>query len=463
VGGVTKTAPAKHAAPAGDAPAPAHAPKSDATKATKPTKPDKGEGAKPAAQIAATMLTRADANGDGTVDITSEAVQQLGATKAGTSAEVDRTALLRKIDASGDGTVTREEYERYVAKADANHDGALSARERRALADANVAAIRTFATTADGARSETERGFFQAGGAWYFRNEWGSVARAESVPANPRVVDAPDGFDQAAHAPTSGRGGRAAALHGAAALFDGAGIFVDQPANFSVDQAKAARAAGFTWIAMHGADADGQGNPVRREDFTPEWVAKMQSLGFKVGTWGMLGSQPLADARTASDMVNELHLDFYVADVENAHKADTGGDPARSRQFTEEFRRLQPDLPLGMSTFAAAGAPNLLGSVNDPHAGPMDYTAWNDAGAVFMPQVYPGEYGDVYSLANTMDHARRAGWDLSRVKPTLGFYRGETPETYADLAGSGTTGFSVFLGENITDSSYWSRMVAQGA
>ena len=59
-----------------------------------------------------------------------------------------------------------------------------------------------------------------------------------------------------------------------------------------------------------------------------------------------------------------------------------------------------------------------------------------------------------------MDHAKRAGWDLSRVKPTLGFHRNETPEYYADLAAAGTNGFSVYLGEHLTDASYWERMAA---
>jgi hypothetical protein len=261
-------------------------------------------------------------------------------------------------------------------------------------------------------------------------------------------------------APAAGRGVRASALKGAAAIFDTPGIFIDQPQNFSDDQARAARAAGFTWIAMQGAQADGAGTPARRDDFTPEWVAKMKSLGFQVGVWNVLGSKPVEDARLAAARIQENDLDFFIADAEAAHKGDTGGDPANSRAFTEEFRRLQPDTALALSSYAAANAPNLLGSVTDPHAGPMDYQAWYEAGAVFMPQVYPGEFGSVYSLANTLDHADRAGWDASRVKPTLGFHRGETPETYADLAAAGTNGFSVYLGENITDSSYWQRMAA---
>jgi hypothetical protein len=190
----------------------------------------------------------------------------------------------------------------------------------------------------------------------------------------------------------------------------------------------------------------------------------MKSLGFKVGIWNVLGSQPVEDARMASAQIQENGLDFFIADAEAAHKADTGGDPARSKAFTDEFRRLQPDTALAFSSYGAANAPNLLGSVTDPHAGPMDYKAWYDAGAVFMPQVYPGEFGPIYSLDNSMDHAARAGWDVSRVKPTLGFHRGETPETYlADLDKAGVNGFNVYLGENITDASYWARLNPQGA
>jgi hypothetical protein len=181
----------------------------------------------------------------------------------------------------------------------------------------------------------------------------------------------------------------------------------------------------------------------------------MKSMGLKVGTWTFLGTQPEQDARIASDLLNRYDLDLYIADVEQHHKEDTYGDSNRSERFVNTFRSLQPDAPLGWSTYAAG---MLLGSTKDSEAGPMDYEAPYKAGAVLMPQVFPGEYGDIYSLDNTIAHAKRAGWDLSRVKPTFGFYRGETPEKdFANFGDRyGIDGYSLF--RIPPDSSYYRRI-----
>ena len=472
--------------------APKPAAKSKPAAAKKAAPAAKKAAPKAPAAVAAKLLGKHDANHDGSVKVAKEATRNLGTTASGVSAEVDRSKLFAKADTSGDGTVTKAEMTALVKKFDADHDGKLSKAELGKFDNLVRATDKRTTIAADGTRTAAERGFFQADGKWFFRNEWGSVAPAKDMPSWPNVVHAPAGFDpstvkNADQATPVKRGAAADAaagadnnfgadtsapanarkagttLRGEAAVFNGPGVFIDDPANFSDAQAKAAHDAGFTWIAAQGYNVDDKGNPVRREHFTAGWVQHMHDLGFKVGAWNVLGAQPQADAKAASDLINETHLDMFIADAEAAHKGDAGGDASRSKVFLDAFRATQPHIALGLSTYGAASGNNLLGSTHDPHAGPMDFQSWADAGAVFMPQVYPKDFGDVYSLDNVVAHSDRAGWDRSELKPTLGFYRGETPEFYANLKAAGTQGFSVYLGENITDPSFWARMVAQDA
>jgi len=193
-----------------------------------------------------------------------------------------------------------------------------------------------------------------------------------------------------------------------------------------------------------------------------EWLEKFRAAsGGKVLAigWGVNGADPKSEAALIEGFCRQHHLVAYVADVEAAQKEDeTPGGRKLTAVLWSELRRRMPTRSMGFTTYGAASDDWLLGSVLDKGArwsGPMDFASPWRAGARFIPQAYPNEYGEIYSLPHCVRHARRAGWPISWVHPMLGCYDGpfsRDPRVYvSDMIRLGLLGFSVFRGELMTD------------
>lgn len=182
--------------------------------------------------------------------------------------------------------------------------------------------------------------------------------------------------------------------------------------------------------------------------------------------WGVQQNAPTAEARLVAQLVQADDLKAYIADAEGPYKADyqmadgTMGVKARAGVFTTEYRRHLPTLPSALSSFGASsqkpdGTYWLLGSTTNPRTGPMDYGPWSRAGFRWLPQAYPNEFGDVYSVRNCVNHALAAGWTRGFTHPVIGCYEHDGHrhpiESYlSELHVAGTIGFSVFLAETMT-------------
>jgi hypothetical protein len=89
--------------------------------------------------------------------------------------------------------------------------------------------------------------------------------------------------------------------------------------------------------------------------------------------------------------------------------------------------------PAALSTFGAGakkpdGSYWQLGDTRRRDIGtPMDFSSWYDHGFKFLPQAYPNEAGDVYSVPNCIGHALQCGWPRSQVHPMLGCYPSKHP------------------------------------
>lgn len=168
-------------------------------------------------------------------------------------------------------------------------------------------------------------------------------------------------------------------------------------------------------------------------DLDPLWIKMCKEAGISVGGWGVLQSNPWNEAHLADRLIRKHELEHYTADAEAAHKNDTNGNSKCSVIFTQEFAKLQPfRFPRLFTSYGAASGDNLLGSVTDAMHYVMDYQTWYRYGWRFAPQVYPNEFGDIYSLHNCLQHAKRAGWPISFVKPMLGNYNNWHAENYRD-------------------------------
>jgi hypothetical protein len=117
----------------------------------------------------------------------------------------------------------------------------------------------------------------------------------------------------------------------------------------------------------------------------------------------------------------------------------------RSAAFVEAFRALEPTMPAALVTLGAAKAPWVL---------PINFGAWRHAGFSLLPEAYYNQYpGDRPDL--TVAHAQRAGWPLSLVHPVIGVYHHYPAARYVPLLQNlGTTGFSVFLGDQMTPADF---------
>jgi hypothetical protein len=226
-------------------------------------------------------------------------------------------------------------------------------------------------------------------------------------------------------------------------VFDGAGVFVDDYMNYPGPWgfADALQANGFKWVALH------IHNGLDQIDANEQWIDVLRAHGISVGGWGYEEAHPLIDAVLADLAVRRYHLDFYIADAEQSYmqtKKTKGWK--NSKRFVDVFRWLQPDLPAALTTYGAAVAPWVL---------PLDFASWRNAGFDLLPQAYYNQYPKVYRPDMTVAHAERAGWALGQVHPVIGVYRKYPAANYIPLLESaGTTGFSVWLGDQATAADY---------
>lgn len=225
-------------------------------------------------------------------------------------------------------------------------------------------------------------------------------------------------------------------------LFDGVGVFVDNPQDFPDPQTVVTwlKAAHFTWIAFH---ADDLGT---LEWTSPTWLQVMRDNGIEVGAWGAEGTDPIVSAAVADLAVRTYGFDFYIADAEEPYMGrHSSAAWDRSAEFVEEFRSLQPTLPAALVTLGAAKAPYVL---------PINVDAWRHGAFELLPEAYYNQYpGDRPDL--TVAHAERAGWPLSLVHPVIGVYHHFPAARYVPLLEQlGTHGFSVFIGDQMTLADY---------
>jgi hypothetical protein len=226
-------------------------------------------------------------------------------------------------------------------------------------------------------------------------------------------------------------------------LFDGAGVFIDNPGNLPGPGALVSelQTNHFTWIAFH------VNNGLVQSDIPMDWIDLLRAHGIAVGGWGYEDGRPLIEAVLADIAVRRYGLDFFIADAEAPYEqTKTLHGWSRSRTFVDEFRTLEPTLPAALTTYGAATAPFVL---------PIDYATWRDAGFDLLPQAYYNQFPKAYRPDMTVAHSLRAGWPLDRVHPVLGVYRHYAAANYIPLmAGLGTRGFSVFLADQATAADY---------
>lgn len=125
--------------------------------------------------------------------------------------------------------------------------------------------------------------------------------------------------------------------------------------------------------------------------------------------WARLVDDPVKEAQLAADLVKRYRLDGFIANCEIEYE---GLGFSKSKLFVAEFRRLLPNLPLGLS-YIGYGYPYRS----------LDWKPWLDAGAAFLPQCYdnsaPGGKGRGHSVQQSLDAAVRAGIPFDRIMPTV--------------------------------------------
>lgn len=196
----------------------------------------------------------------------------------------------------------------------------------------------------------------------------------------------------------------------------------------------------FAWVAFEVHDG------LTALPINPEFLRLTREAGLVTGAWGALRTEPAQEAALASQLVRDGGYAFYVADAEDAYKADApGGVFDRSPAFVKAFRALEPDLPAALTTYGAAPAPYVL---------PIDYAAWRDAGFSLLPEAYTN-VSPVNRPDRAVAHAVRAGWPVASVHPVIGVYGGYAASRYVpQLEAAGTHGFSVFLADRMQDADY---------
>ena len=228
-----------------------------------------------------------------------------------------------------------------------------------------------------------------------------------------------------------------------AGVFDGAGVFVDNPGNLPGPWGLALQleASHFTWVAFHLT------NGLDQLELDPMWVDVFREHGISVGGWGYEEEHPLVDAVLADLAVRRYGLDFWIADAEKPYEQTKKIHGwKRSRTFVDVFRSLQPTLPAALTTYGAAAGDFVI---------PIDYASWRAAGFELLPQAYYNQFPRVYRPDLTVAHSVRAGWTIDHVHPVIGVYRKFPAAAYVPLLqAAGTRGFSVWLGDQATAADY---------
>jgi hypothetical protein len=222
-------------------------------------------------------------------------------------------------------------------------------------------------------------------------------------------------------------------------VFDGAGVFIDNPMNFPGPWSlgEELRRDGFSWVALK----INEGTAI---DLDPMWVDVFRANGLAVGGWGVEGKHPLVDAVLAHLQIQQYGLDFYIANAERSYESNQRGG-WRSANFVDVFRDLEPTLPAALVTLGAAVAPYVL---------PIDFASWRNAGFQLLPEAYYNKY-KVYRPDLTVAHALRAGWTADQVHPVIGVWDHYPAANYVPLLqADGAPGFSVFLADQAQASDY---------
>src|ERR1700756_2914821 len=95
----------------------------------------------------------------------------------------------------------------------------------------------------------------------------------------------------------------------AANLFDGAGVFLDNPGNLPGPWGLAAEleADHFTWIAFH------VNNGLVQRDIPLDWLDVFREHGIAVGGWGYEDAKPQIEALLADLAIRRYGLQFFIA------------------------------------------------------------------------------------------------------------------------------------------------------
>lgn len=230
----------------------------------------------------------------------------------------------------------------------------------------------------------------------------------------------------------------------------GAGAFVWHEGDIDPDSfARTLLASGFDWAAVHLHEG------LVEDPIEGDWIARYRRAGGPpLGGWGVLRTEPEAEAQLAQRLVAAQGLAFYIANAEAEYAyAYSGVDDAsderrgRSLRFVQAFRALLPELPAALSSFCRAGD--------------LDLIAWRDGGFAFLPQAYVNDFGRGVSPAECV-RAALPIFGPGRVHPTIGSYPSRypvSPESYARmLARDGADGFSVYLAETAMPPEAWQAL-----
>jgi len=213
------------------------------------------------------------------------------------------------------------------------------------------------------------------------------------------------------------------------------------------------RETGFGWVAVRVQDGTAE-DPVEAD-----WVYRFRlASGLPVGGWGVLRTEPDAEASLGSELVARYGLDFYIANPEVEYEFSGVDGPSdersgRSSRFVRTFRASRPQpFPLGVSSYCR------------PDHHDIDWASWRRAGAAFLPQAYVNDIGDEGSPPACVA-ASRGVFARDEIHPTIGMHIGVRGTvdvaTYVDLlARAGTVGFSVYLAETRMTDTDWRALGA---
>ena len=226
--------------------------------------------------------------------------------------------------------------------------------------------------------------------------------------------------------------------------FSGAGVFSDNVGNVPGPAALAdeLQRDHFTWIAFHSHNG-----AWTSYGLSSDWLSVMRAHGLQVGIWGWEDSSPQLSAQLAAFEVRYWHADFYIADAEwDYERAPHTAGWYRSEIFASTFRKYEPDLPAALTTFGAAQSPWVI---------PIDFGAWRDNGFDLLPQAFYNQFPKVDRPDLTVAHAERAGYPRARIHPVIGVYHHFPAVRYVPLLrAAGTTGYSVYIGDQATAADY---------